>query len=97
MNSILQSRERSLHVSQRHGRRVQVGERLVIPYGHRERKRGGVDVEDDAEAGWESRWTKRERDARRRSVADDALVIVARRARVEDELGHARDMARYER
>ena len=86
----------SLNVSQRHGRRVHVGERLVIPYGHRERERSGVDVEDDAEARWEGIRTERERDARRRSIADDALVIVARRARVEDELGHAHDVARYD-
>ena len=85
MNSIRQSMKRSLNVSQRHGRRVQIGDRLVIPYGHRERERSGVDVEDDAEAGRESRGTERERDARRRSVADDSLVIVAGRARVEDE------------
>ena len=76
MNSIRHSRERSLHVSQRHGRRVQVSDRLVIPDGHRERERSGVDVEDDADAAGEGLRTEGERDARGGAVADDALAVV---------------------
>ena len=69
----------------------------MIPDGHGQRQRSRVDVEDDAEAGRKSRRTERERDARRRSVAYDALVIVARRARVEDNRRDARDVAGFER
>ena len=97
MNSILQSREMSLHVPQRHGRRVQVGDRLEIPDCYGQRQRSRVDVEDDADAAGEGFRTEGERDARGRAVADDALAVVEGRARVEDELGDMNHVARLQR
>ena len=87
----------ALDVSQRHRRRVQVGDRLEIPDCYGQRQRSCVDVEDDADAAGEGFRTEGERDSWRRPVTDDSLVIMARGARVEDELGHARNVARYER
>ena len=61
-----------------------------------ERGRSGVDVDDDADAAG-SRGTERERDAGRRSVADEALAAVAGPARKEGDRGHVTHVARLQR
>ena len=66
---------------------------LLLEWG-----RGYVDVDnnDDADAAG-SRGTERQRDARRRPVADDPLVVVHRPARKEDDRGDVGHMARVQR
>ena len=58
--------------------------------------RSGVDIDDDADAA-ASRGIERERDARRRSVTDEALVVVEGPAREEDDRGDVGHVARLQR
>ena len=64
---------------------------LLVEWG-----RSGLDIDDDADAAG-SRGTERERDARRRSVADEALVVVEGPAREEDDRGDVGHVARLQR
>ena len=56
--------------------------------------RSGVDIDDDADAA-ASRGIERERDARRRSVTDEALVVVEGPAREEDDRGDVGHVRRF--
>ena len=64
---------------------------LLVEWG-----RSRLDVDDDADVAG-SRGTERERDARRRSVADEALVVVEGPAREEDDRGDVGHVARLQR
>ena len=55
----------------------------MVPDRDGQRQRSGIDVEDDADAGREGLRAERERDARGRAVADDALAAVPDRARLK--------------